>query len=230
MVASTASDFNARAYAELDTHLNNSRIRKVLKLIRGEPVGSLLDIGCGKGEMASLLIADGWKVSGVDLDEQQVASAAKNGVDARVQDIALGLPFGDAMFDCVFAGEVIEHLVDTDYFLEQIGRVLRPNGCVVLTTPNLASFENRVRLLFGLYPMWVDYRLWGTGHVRAYTPRELKKHLAIHGIAVEKHLGNWVPFIPQRFMDDVRHPFLAITGDFFPSLAMDIIVKARKVS
>lgn len=230
MVASTASDFNARAFAHLDTNLDNSRIRKVLKLFREGPLGNLLDIGCGKGELGSLLIAEGWKVSGVDLDEQQVAAASKNGVDAHVQDIALGLPFDDETFDCVFAGEVIEHLVDTDHFLAEIRRVLRPNGCAVLTTPNLASFENRLRLLFGRYPIWVDYRLGGMGHVRAYTPRELKKHLATHGMTVEKHLGNWIPFIPQRFMDDVRHPFLSFTGDLFPNLAMDIIVKARKTS
>jgi SAM-dependent methyltransferase len=229
MKASTASEFNAKAFAELDTDLNNSRMRKVLQLISEEPVGRLLDIGCGKGEFGSFLITKGWKVSGIDLESRQVSSAYEKGIDARIQDVTLGFPFAHEAFDCVFAGEIIEHLVDTDFFLSEIRRVLRPNGCVVLTTPNLASFENRLRLLLGLYPIWVDYRLVGVGHIRAYTPKVLKQQLAMHGLAPEKHKGNWVPFIPQRFMDDVRYPFLSITGDIFPSFAMDIIIKARKV-
>jgi len=60
--------------------------------------------------------------------------------------------------------------------------------------------------------------------VRGYTPRVLKKQMAAHGLAVIKQLGNWVPFIPQHFTDDVKVPALAITGDWFPSLSMDIIV------
>jgi len=70
--------------------------------------------------------------------------------------------------------------------------------------------------------------LEGVGHVRAYTPRILKRQLRAHGLAVEEHRGNWVPVIPQRFLDDLKLPALAVTGDLFPSLAMDIIVKARK--
>jgi len=67
-----------------------------------------------------------------------------------------------------------------------------------------------------------------SGHVRGYTPGALKKQLAAHDFAVVRHLGNWVPFIPQHFVDDVKMPSLAVTGDLLPSLAMDIIILARK--
>jgi hypothetical protein len=43
-----------------------------------------------------------------------------------------------------------------------------------------------------------------------------------------RQLGNWVPFIPQHFVDDIKMPSLAVTGDLLPSLAMDIIVLAQK--
>jgi hypothetical protein len=45
---------------------------------------------------------------------------------------------------------------------------------------------------------------------------------------VERHRGNWVPFVPQRFLDDVKAPWLAFTGDWLPGLAMDILMKARR--
>jgi len=49
-----------------------------------------------------------------------------------------------------------------------------------------------------------------------------------HGFKIEKHKGNWVPFIPQRFINDIKWPWLSVTGDLFPNLSMDIIIKARK--
>jgi hypothetical protein len=80
----------------------------------------------------------------------------------------------------------------------------------------------------GRYPMWMDHRVAGTGHLRYYTPRLLKAHLAQHGFRVEQHLGNWVPFVPQRWLDDRRFPWLAKTGDWFPALSMGILMKARR--
>jgi hypothetical protein len=100
---------------------------------------------------------------------------------------------------------------------------------LIVTTPNLASFENRVRLLFGRYPMWMDHRVAGAGHLRYYTPRVLRAQLAAHGFRVERHVGNWVPVVPQRWMDDRRFPWLAVTGDWWPSLAMAIVMKGRRV-
>ena len=85
-----------------------------------------------------------------------------------MHDLASGpLPFEDGAFGAVFAGEIIEHLVDTAGFLAELHRVLAPGGVAVITTPNLASFENRVRMLLGRYPNFVEYELGGDGHVRA---------------------------------------------------------------
>jgi hypothetical protein len=56
----------------------------------------------------------------------------------------------------------------------------------------------------------------------------LRHQLARHGLRVERHVGNWVPFVPQRFLDDRTAPWLAVTGDWFPSLAMGILMTARR--
>ena len=226
--ATGITDYSARTWAAHRLELRESRLRKAFELFRGERPGRMLDVGCGHGEFGALLLQAGWSVDGLDLDPAQVASAAGRGLTARVCDLTGGLPFEDARFDALFAGEVIEHLVDTDAFLAEIARVVRPGGFVILTTPNLASFENRVRLLLGIYPIWVNYRLEGMGHVRAYTPGTLRRQLAEHGLNVERHRGNWVPFVPQRFADDVRFPWLAVTGDWLPGWSMDIIFKARR--
>lgn len=160
---------------------------------------------------------------------ESVSAAESRGIQAKVCDLASeGIPFEDESFDLVFAGEIIEHLVDTDGFLNEVHRCLKPGGHLILTTPNLASFENRLRLLLGFYPMWLNWNLGGAGHVRAYTPRILKHQLREHGFSIAKHTGNWVPFVPQRFTDDIKCPALAVTGTWFPSMAMDMIILARR--
>ncbi|MER3446530.1 MAG: hypothetical protein C4291_06645 [Candidatus Dadabacteria bacterium] len=226
--AETITEYNRSYFVSHNLDLQESRLKKAYGMILEEKPGFLLDIGCGKGDFSSLLIKDGWKVWGTDLDSSIVCDASGKGLNAVVADVAEGLPFEGGFFDCVFAGEIVEHLVDTDFFIKEVYRVLKKGGSVIITTPNLASFENRIRILLGIYPIWVSYSLEGVGHIRAYTPRALKKQLMEHGFTVEKHKGNWVPFIPQRFADDVKYPLLAITGDLFPNLSMDIIIKARK--
>jgi SAM-dependent methyltransferase len=222
------TDYSARVWADHLLDLRESRLRKVLELFQAERAGRVLDVGCGHGEFGARLLQLGWSVDGVDLEPVQVEAAVSRGLRARVCDLTRGLPFGSDTFDALYAGEVIEHLIDTDAFVAEIARVLKPGGFAILTTPNLASFENRLRAVLGVYPIWVNYRLEGVGHVRAYTPRVLRSQLREHGLIVERHRGNWVPFVPQRFVDDIKWPWLAVTGDWWPGLSMDIIFKARK--
>jgi 2-polyprenyl-3-methyl-5-hydroxy-6-metoxy-1,4-benzoquinol methylase len=216
-------------YAQHRVDLRESRIRKLLALLGTETPARLLDVGCAGGELAALLATRGWRVQGAEAERALAEAARARGVDTRAVDLdRASLPWSDGAFDAVVAAEVIEHVIDTDHLLAEIARVLRPGGAVVITTPNLASLENRLRLLLGRYPMWMDVGVEGAGHLRYYTPRMLRYQLARHGLHVERHVGNWVPLVPQRWLDDRRAPWLAVTGDWWPSLAMGIVMKARR--
>jgi 2-polyprenyl-3-methyl-5-hydroxy-6-metoxy-1,4-benzoquinol methylase len=225
------SEFNRVTFAGRVFEPNESRLRKAYAMFAEEPGrGRLLDVAAGSGIAAEALTRQGWRVSAVDLSEELLEQIRARGVeDVRAHDLASGpLPYPDQVFQAVFAGEIIEHLVDTSAFLSEIRRVVEPDGIVVVTTPNLASFENRIRLLLGRYPMWLEYDLSDQGHVRAYTVPTIKKQLAKHGFRVERVLGNWVPIIPQRLFTDLVWPPIAKTGDWFPRLSQGLIVKARR--
>jgi 2-polyprenyl-3-methyl-5-hydroxy-6-metoxy-1,4-benzoquinol methylase len=229
-MSSGLSTFNRRVFSGHTFEGRESRLRKALAMFDREPrKGALLDVAAGSGIAAEALTAQGWEVVATDISDELVAQVRARGVDARVHDLASGpLPFEDASFEAVFAGEIIEHLVDTTAFLDEVRRVLGPGGILVVTTPNLASLENRLRLLMGRYPIWVEVALSDQGHVRAYTLPTLRAHLQARGLVVEEIAGNWVPLLPQRWIDDVRFPPLARTGDWFPSLAQGLIARGRR--
>lgn len=93
------------------------------------------------------------------------------------------LPFDDASFDVVLFCEVIEHLLrDPVAALLEIRRVLKPEGRLVLTTPNVARLENVARLVAGanLYDPYSGYGPYGR-HNREYTRHEVFRLLPFAG-------------------------------------------------
>ncbi len=111
------------------------RYEFALPLCEGKDV---LDAGCGVGYGSAFLARGARRVVGVDRDPEAIAYARRRygapNVEFAVGDLmALDLP--DASFDAVTAFEVIEHLPDQDAFLAEVGRVLRPGGALVVSTP-----------------------------------------------------------------------------------------------
>ena len=131
-----------------------------------------LDVGCADGSFAVELMKVSRKarmigkrpihMHGIDISYGAVMRANQNGVEAKVHNLEKKMPYKDNSFDLVTGCEIIEHLYDTDFFLSEIYRVLNKRGLVILTTPNLVSLPNRIKMLFGLYPDFVpEYRVGG---------------------------------------------------------------------
>lgn len=97
--------------------------------------GSLLDIGCGRGDMLKALFAAGYDISGVDLSPVS-AEACKPHLVKTANLETDELPFEDSCFDYVFSKSVIEHLRNPTHFLHQSYRVLAPGGKAVIMTPS----------------------------------------------------------------------------------------------
>src|SRR4051812_13675210 len=93
------------------------------------PNSALLDLGCGAG-MLALLKRKGVALTGVDLSDECVAAARRNGYDETVRCVLDALPFGDASFDYVVSLDVLGHIPaeEKDAVLREIKRVLRPDG------------------------------------------------------------------------------------------------------
>jgi methionine biosynthesis protein MetW len=112
------------------------------------PGKRVLDLGCRFGALTQAY-ADGNDVTGVDVDREALAEAAKLGIDTHHADVEEPLPFEDESFDVVVAGELLEHLRDPRRVVGEIRRVLRPGGRFVGSVPNFFRLRNRLLMLVG---------------------------------------------------------------------------------
>lgn len=104
------------------------------------PGSRILDLGCGTGLSTHLLQERGYDAVGVDLSPLFLTVEKKNhpATDLLVGN-ALQLPFADATFDAVVAFEFIEHIPDVPALLDEMLRVIKVHGHIVLHSPNLIS-------------------------------------------------------------------------------------------
>ena len=126
------------------------RIEKVVHNLRHLPPGKLLDVGYAEGGFADYLSKRGWNCTGLDLNAHSHPR-----IKTIECDLNEGFPVESEAFDVVTAGEVIEHMLDEGAFLRECHRALKKGGTLVVTTPNLAYSLNRLRVLFGMTPLFV---------------------------------------------------------------------------
>ncbi|MGW0334763.1 methyltransferase domain-containing protein [Streptomyces sp. NPDC003011] len=197
-------------------------------------VRTVLDIGCGDGTAAATAapLLRGHRVIGVDWSQDALKRARAHLTSTiRGELTGAGLPFADGTADAVLFSEVIEHLVDPDAALDEIRRVLRPGGHLMLSTPNLAAWYNRALLLAGVQPVFSEVSLRAihgrpgkevVGHLRLYTPRALREFVAAAGFEVVRLEGAPFHGVPRPLRPLDR---LACAR---PSLASILLLHARK--
>lgn len=148
----------------------------------------VLDVGCGDGSASGAWLANRCgSYVGVDVSPAAVEAARVRGLDARTIDDAGELPFPADSFDGAICTEVLEHLFDPLGALEEIRRVLRPGGTVVVTVPNVAHWRYRADLaLLGRFNPRADSvsasEPWRDPHIRFFTQATLGQVIARAGL------------------------------------------------
>lgn len=124
----------------------------------------VLDIGCGEGYGARILLKNASGYAGIDLPEAVVDEARRSFGSDRARFSAFDgarIPYEDATFDAAVSFQVIEHVPDVRGFLTEARRVIKPTGWVMFTTPN-----RLLRLGPGESP-------WNRFHLREYDSQGL---------------------------------------------------------
>jgi SAM-dependent methyltransferase len=111
----------------------------------------VLDLGCRSGALTRHFL-EGNEVVGLDVDRDALARAAELGIEPVEANVEDPLPFPDASFDAVVAGELFEHLQFPDALVGEIRRVLRPGGVLAGSVPNAYRLQSRLLFLRGKPP------------------------------------------------------------------------------
>jgi SAM-dependent methyltransferase len=118
--------------------LSNSYLEKVAEVMNGLPPGATVaDVGSGRSCPFARLRGSGHEVSIVGVDVSADELELNRDVDERrVADVVRGLPFGDGEVDCIVSRSVIEHLPDTERFVFESYRALKPGGWAIHLFPS----------------------------------------------------------------------------------------------
>ena len=145
----------------------------------------VLDVGCSSGYLARPLVEDGCTVVGIEQDEAAAEAAGAVCEEVLVGDVeTMELPFEPGSFDVVLCGDLIEHLRDPEAFLARVRPLLREDGRLVLTTPNVANWSVRLGLLAGRW-RYTERGILDRTHVHLFTRRTLVEALERAGFRVE---------------------------------------------
>ena len=153
----------------------------------------ILELASANGEVAKRIHELGFNVVASDYIIEPLERLNSTGIDLIPFDVSEQFPFTDSSFDVVFAGDIIEHLFDTNHFFRECYRILLDNGLLLLTTPNLATLQDRFRFLLGKSPRQVNpNHEYLKLHIRPFTQQKLKEVATENGFKIYKFKSNYV--------------------------------------
>lgn len=108
---------------------------------------ALLDVACGEGYGSALLARDAARVTGIDVSQQAIDHAQRTYAGVTnlefVRASCTGLPLADASVDVAVSFETLEHIEGQARFLDELARVLRPAGTLLLSCPNKVEYSDK---------------------------------------------------------------------------------------
>jgi SAM-dependent methyltransferase len=189
----------------------------------------VLDIGCGRKPVLARHVEAPDEYCGCDIAVPEDELACFERVNLNEESVAEAF---QGQFDVVFCGEVIEHVFNPDALLEDLRALMTQESLLVLSTPNLAYWVNRLLLLGGISPLFVENssrvklgrrsRFLGQGnetqgHIRLFTYRAMRELLALQRFELLR-----VKAVPVWNFSVDR-----LICRLSPSLAPDIVYVAR---
>jgi SAM-dependent methyltransferase len=142
---------------------------------------TFLDVGCATGRLLDHVKRKGWRVNGVEICRE----SAEHGRLRYGLDIFIGTleeaAFPPASFDVVHLSHLIEHVPDPTKLLLEIGRVVKRDGHLLLTTPNVGGFQARVS-----GPRW---RSAIPDHVYLFSKKTMGDLLTMLGFKIQKQVS-----------------------------------------
>lgn len=127
----------------------------------------ILELGSGSGALALRLHDNGYDIVATELDtgDWQASDVKVFQLDLNTQ-FSEAAAFVDARYDAVMAIEVIEHLENPSLFFREAKKLLKPNGVLIFSTPNMLDLESRLKFVrAGSFLFFNREMVWNGGHI-----------------------------------------------------------------
>ncbi|MCX8086859.1 MAG: methionine biosynthesis protein MetW [Rhodocyclaceae bacterium] len=151
-----------------------------------KPGETVLDLGCGEGELLAMLAERGIRGWGIERDPGLVLAAVENGINVIQSDLEAGLAgFEDDAFDHVVLSRTLQTMRHTQQILAEMLRVGRE---AVVSFPNFAYWKNRLAVLEGRMPVSEDlpYQWYDTPNLRFFTLLDFESLCAEMGLVIRE--------------------------------------------
>jgi 2-polyprenyl-3-methyl-5-hydroxy-6-metoxy-1,4-benzoquinol methylase len=186
--------------------INNAIIRLFRSAYqRDGKLGNVLDLGCGRARLGLEVQRLGYTVAGIDNSPVACATARTRISEVVELDFtkldAVAAALNGRQFDWIMAADALEHLADPRTTLRFYRRFLKPDGRLIVSLPNVAVWDNRLRFLFGRF----DYRDSGVmdrTHLRFFTFRTARELVIEAGFRPLRR--TWEPGIARAFMPALK--------------------------
>ena len=221
--------FYERFAADFDSVVNMYDTKKRLSVVFDELLANenlkgkkLLDAGCGTGWFSAESVRRGARVTSMDLGKQLLNEVAKKTDSKRIVGSILDMPFQNNTFDYVISSEVIEHVTNPALALQEMHRVIKPKGILVLTTPNKFWYFSLIIARFFKLRPYQGLENW-------HSYGELKTLLQKTGFQIKTMYGiHAFPFVIPLFNPvlDMLHSLKKPLAPFMVNIA----VKCQKIS
>ncbi len=184
-------------YNELTNDLKNDFIYKwpiLERLIPREPI-RIVDFGCGNGMVLRNLrkLTPKSNFIGIDISAAAIKQAHQKNTDVKFFRVDDGddIPLKSNSIDYILAGDVIEHVYDTESMFKEFYRILKKNGQILITTPYYGLIKNILIVLIN-FDLVFDPK---GPHIRFFTKKSLTVSLMEVGFSIKKfgYFGRFFP-------------------------------------
>jgi 2-polyprenyl-3-methyl-5-hydroxy-6-metoxy-1,4-benzoquinol methylase len=217
----------------------NKNKGNILRQLEKNKDAKFLDLGCDDGKWTMKLAKKiGTKdIFGYEIIDKAAQKARKLGIKVTMGDLNDKLKYKDNSFDVIHANQVIEHLNNTDMFMSEIYRILKPGGYAVISTENLSSWHNIFALILGYMPFSltnVSSKTGAVGNPLAphsggdFWNEDSWQHQRIFTIRGLKHLSELFGFEFEEVLTSGYYPFGSLFSSIDKKHSAFISVKIRK--
>ncbi len=156
----------------------------ILDLI--SPNSTLLDVGCNTGFIGKMLKQKNIVSDGIDINKKALQIAQKYYRSTYVRDLSIGsLRIPGKTYNSILFIDLLEHLPRPDTLLKDSKKYLKKMGTVIISLPNIARLEIRMKLLFGKFD-YTDSGILSEDHLRFFTKESAEKMINESGYKVTK--------------------------------------------